>query len=297
MTQLFGRKLEVVLVDDDGEARDFSDLKVTFEVERVAGSSLNTAKVSIYNLTKDTAARISKGRTRMRISAGYEQRFGEIFRGRVRTSFTTAQGPDRITEIFAQDGAVDFQKSIVNLSFEEGATLRQVVSGILGSFSDAAAPDLSELEDQTLSGSQHFTGRAKDFMDDLARAYGFSWGIQSEVVEIVREGDANGRTPVDISRETGMIGSPTTRQDQFVEVTTLLHPGIAPNGRIRIESAGAIVQADASLAAVQDASEIVQDVNSEEFIVNTIVHEGETRGQAWYSTVKALRPSLSRFAA
>ena len=289
MTELFGRKLELVLIDADGEARDYANLNVQFEIERIRGSRLNTAHVTIYNLLNETAEILARGNQRVRISAGYESRFGVIFDGRVRTSFTRREGADRITEMFADDGGIDFQRAIVNLSFKEGATLSQVVDGVLGSFSGIAAPDLSRLEDRTLSGSQHFTGMARDVMEDLARAYGFTWGIQSGELEIVRRGKSNGKTPVDITRDTGMIGSPTTRQDQQVEVKTLLHPGIVPSGQIRIETAGAIVQADAGTAVTQDANRIVQDVNKGEFFCHRVIHEGETRGQAWYTTAIAQR--------
>lgn len=289
MTRLFGRKLELFLFEEDGDAIDLGEMSVEFDIERFTGSTLNVGQFTIYNLSRSTSATLAKGGQHLEVRAGYGERFGVVFAGRVTTARTFQEGPDRITELYSFDGYRDYRNSVVNLSFPKGSTLRQVVAGVAGSFSEAQAPDLSVLEDQTLSGSRTISGKTADAMDQLARSYGFSWGIQNGNVEIVRRGKANGSTPVDVTVETGMIGSPTTREDQKVEVKMLMHPGVVPNGRIRIASAGAILQADPQLAAQIDANEVVQDVNEGEFRVLRVIHTGETRGAAWYTTIVGIR--------
>lgn len=291
----FPRYLRLNIVDDSGEGIDLGSLHCRFEIERIGSVGISTAVIAITNLSRTTIGRLLEEFRRIQIVAGYgtdaRNRSGIIFDGEIKNVFTTHQGTDRITEIYAKDGAKAWERSRVNLSFRGGQSLRSVVRSVMASFGDATAGSLEGLTDQTLVGGQVFSGMSRDALDELAESYGFEWSIQDGVIEARDIARAAGETPIEISAATGMIGTPVATL-VGTEVVSLINPAIRPGGLIRIVTAGA--QASVGVGVAAGANLTLVGESGGVFRVLRVLHTGGTRGeQPWYTIATSQGPDLT----
>ena len=98
MSQNWMRHFELLLLDRDGKGINLSDLKVTFQIQKMPATIFNgfVGNFKVYNLSKKTQDRILKGEfSRIQVIAGYDgnqdekgsypdRNVGLIFNGDVR---------------------------------------------------------------------------------------------------------------------------------------------------------------------------------------------------------------------
>lgn len=131
---LFPRQMRLILTDEGGEGIDLGKLSAKFKISRSAAGAIGRAKISVFNLSDTTIAKLQGRYTKIRLDAGYPQRIGTIFEGEVRNSFTTKDGPDKITDIFASDSAFDYSNSFVSAKFPAGSSLKSIVQTVAATF-------------------------------------------------------------------------------------------------------------------------------------------------------------------
>ena len=275
--RLYGRRLELLVSDDEGRTIDLGALSCSFEVTRLSVSGLNRARISVYNLSRDTIARLSETYRKVVIRAGYADRFGTLFSGEIKYVFPTSEGPDHLTDIFAADGAKDYEHAWVSMSFAPGTSLRDAVRGIASSFAAVTVGDLTGVPDVEMTGARVESGKARDVLDRLAVSYGFEWSIQNGRLQIGSDAVV---PAVRVSRDSGMIGSPQA-STIGVSVKTLLDPRLVPGARMVVETAGAKAQINEQLLVGGGIR--LSGIAGGTFDVLRSVHSGETRGQAWYT--------------
>ncbi|MEZ4330429.1 MAG: hypothetical protein R3F35_01650 [Myxococcota bacterium] len=283
MTQ-FGRSLQLILASDDGDGIDIGDLSVDFTVTKTAGRALNRARIKVFNLSRDTIARIDRELRRVDLLAGYGDSLGMAFSGRISNFFVRQEGPDRICEIYAQDGLRDAQYARVNASLS-GGTLRDVVSLIALSFRDVSV-DLDAVPDTPLGpGGGIYSKPSFDVLNDLARTHGFEWFIVDGQLRIFGPNDTDGSDAIGVNYETGLIGSPISSRNAL-EFTALLNPALRPLGLVEVTSAtGVEVRENEEALAALDVSGVLFGLNGGLFRISEVTHLGETRGESWYSNV------------
>jgi hypothetical protein len=283
---LFPRQLRLLIEDEEGAGVDLGKLSVRFDIS-YSGQGIGLAKIGVHNLSTSTIAKLmEKKYKRVRLDAGYPQRFGTIFNGEIRNVYPVREGADRLTDIYAADGAGDYEQATCNLSFAAGVTLHSVLTQLAGTFSKVAIGSLGFVTDQTISGSFVASGMTRDELNKLALSFGFRWWIQGGVLQFIDRGRTDGQPAIEISRETGMIDSPLA-STIGVEVLTLLDHRLVPGRRIDVFSAGAQVTTSTPTLAVGGLG----PANTSEFLgfgVWRVVHVGESRGQAWYTKALAL---------
>ena len=285
--RLFKRKLELNLLDEAGDGIDLGELSVMFTVTQTVAQSLNRVKIDIFNLSLDTINRIGSQDLRtIELTAGYEDTAGLIFRGNVSNMFTRQEGPDRITEIFAQDGLRGYRFAVARLSVSNGTSLRKIVQTIAAQFpEEIAPPNLAAVPDVTILGALTILEPARTALDKLAESYGFTWSIHNHSLRIIGPDRVDGTPPIPVNFESGLIGSPVVSSKRL-EFTTLLNPAIHPTGAVEVTSAtGASVQAPEALLAAVDLRETLFGIDGGVFTVSEVEHVGETRGSQWYSKV------------
>lgn len=279
---LFGRTLTLNIVDDDGAGVNLGGLKTTFDIKRAARGSRGTSKITVWNLSETTLARLDGQYKRIQLDAGYSSRSGIIFDGLVANFFTRKEGADKVTDIFAADSARDYAEARVRLRLAAGTTLHDALREIVASFGDAKLGTLAKLTDRVLLGPLTLLEPTRDALDTLAESYGFRWVIHDGVVEIFDKLGDIGGGEIEISRQTGMVGTPRA-SFSGVEAVTLLHPLIRPGGLVRIITAGARLAVGD--AAVSFNPVDVATVSGGLFGVRSVRHIGDSRGQAWYTLV------------
>lgn len=294
MAELYIRKFGLV-VSSGQNGLDLSNLRCVFHVTQADVDSPNTLIATIFNPTRETADQIQKEFEHVVLQAGYEQgNFAVIFEGTIKQVMRgRLNATDTFVRIFAADGDEAYNFAVVNKTLAAGANLRQQVDAVAASFAEhnvSTGNIPNELgTGGTLPRGKVLFGMARERMTDLADSGKCSWSIQNGKLILIEETGYLPDEAVVISARTGMVGVPETTNNG-VEVRVLLNPLLKIGTRLQIDNAS-INQ----LQVRQQGFPRYTDLN---FPANTsadgmyralvIEHEGDSRGEPWYSTVTAL---------
>lgn len=215
-------------------AATMSDLHVSFDIAKSDDSSkvLNSATVSIYNISDQTKRLIEKPDSVILLEAGWQDdSYGLIFQGDIVTYQHTRSGTDWITKITCADGYVGVRESITNKTFPPGSTVQSVLldmfkgepgntvyytaqskshvrppSGLGLSIGDMTGLGLFDTYDNSFTVSKP----TKQAIDDICYSHGLKWSIQDGRVYVTSAvGDTVYKYTVPlISEDTGLIGTP-----------------------------------------------------------------------------------------
>lgn len=242
---------------------------IEMDITRTVLNSLNSAKISIYNLSARNRNLIVEDfyqdvRTRTVIlQAGYGPTKGlpTIFYGSIFRAFSRRDGVNFITEITGVGGLFAPPKGYYTGTFPIGATEREVIVQLAQS-----------LADQNTGLSVGFIG---DFPNVLKTTRSYSQPIMEALLEIT--GDCvfidnnkinclpNGKAiptpnPILINSAMGLLGTPE-REEHNMTVPILFTPEIKPGELINLKSL-TLETSTSSNAAISSSFNGLQKVNS-----------------------------------
>lgn len=295
-TKQYLRKASLI-IGDDKDALDLSELRFRFYIRRGDTQTPNTADIRVYNLAPDTALKIKKEFTRVVLQAGYDGNFGLIFDGNIKQIRRGRESPtDTYIDITAGDGDEAYNYSAVALSLAAGQTsprnaIEQIIKGMaVHGASKGHIPD-SLPETPTYRG-EVFYGTAKDQLRYLARTTDSAWSIQDGKVDFIPLTGAkpSAEIPV-ITSATGMVGLPEQTQNG-IKLRTLLNSNLKIGQVVQIDNAS-IQRMRYSLNALQYAENVnaalSHKLNDDGFYyVMVAEHYGDTRGNDWYTDLICL---------
>lgn len=102
-------------------------LHVSFSVEKADTNSQNTAKVTIWNLSDEHLAELSKNDCVVVLHAGYGDTRPLIFTGVVTFATTKADGADRSTEIELVDNRIEVRDTYVSVSYSGAVNCKTLI--------------------------------------------------------------------------------------------------------------------------------------------------------------------------
>lgn len=245
-----------------------SDLTVEFNVNFSEEPDIDTGDLTIYNLSKQTVQSIKEGST-IRISAGYETTYGNIFYGQVLDVVTSWNGPDKITEITLGDTNEDYRKMRYGKSFSPGVTNDEVLAHLI-TRSGLSIGDLDTVKNPVYKNGLQVNGRIYDSIRKYARVSGSKFYIKNMRAYIRPHNKSNGVGFL-LNKDTGLVDVPEpieTEIDEVVyngyKITSLLNHNIDVDNVIRIQSKTA----------------------NGEFRVSSGTHEGGNNDNSYYTTME-----------
>ena len=292
--QLYNRAFQLTIGPKNGKGLQIRRLRVNFFVEKNLDKQPNSARIQVYNLSKDSRSFVEQKDNVVILEAGYgewvrrPQAVEETFEGDLKTIFigdiakvrTERNGPDIITTIQCGDGEKAYSIAKVEASFSPGVKVDQVLSTILTSMK-LGKGDVSGLNGQDIyQQGVSLSGPSRDHLDLITRKQGVEWSIQDDKLQILRPNQSITQEAVLLTPATGLIGTPfkdtIVNQNVLeskkgeeaksgVEATSLLNAEIKPGRLIRIQSS--FVTGD--------------------FKVKKVRHEGDNYGDSWYSMIEA----------
>jgi len=271
MSLLFDRKYRIRFGQPGAAGREISGLRIAFAIERDSSSESNAATIQIWNLSETSRAEILRSGATVSLEAGYGRELGMIFQGNDFKVNIRRELPDVVTEIKTQDGGFQLRSNIVNIGFELGSSIRDVVSQIMGTFQDLTtnAKEILTVPADQLSEGWIASGTAKKVLDDLLKPRGIQWSVQDGEIRLVADDKTSNDGAVRLSagtvtlKGTGLVGSPTKTEDGII-VTSLLNPKIRPYRQIVVES--------------RDIDGIYK--------VDKVTHRGDSWGGDWYTVAE-----------
>jgi hypothetical protein len=251
------------------------DLRVVAHIEKTARPEPNQCEVIIYNLAERTRKEVTQKPLYVRIDAGYDGSLSRLFTGDLRWSESVHERVTWSTRLQLGDGERSFRFGRLNRSYRAGIDARTAVAeaakemGLTVKLSEAAELELRS----QFAGGLTMTGPAHRGLSQVLDGFGMNWSIQDSELQILMGNETAPDQVIVVSQDTGMVGTPTfgappeKGKSPVVTVTMLLEPRLKVNGRILLKSRN------------------IEGL----FKVQRVVHDIDSHGDPWFSTVEATR--------
>jgi len=207
----------------------------------------------------------------------------KLFGGDIEESNYTREGPNWVFTIKAKDGQTVMEETIINKSYTGGMILKDAMLDMIRDSSEKTK-DKTKLfftkkvkkwiEDNVSSNFKidsglSVTGKLIDQFDKFMDEIGGKLSVQDEKLEIIWKDSNNKNDIVLLSPNSGLIGSPVRKKDNYIEFTSLLIPMISPGGLVKIES---------------------RQIN-DYYRVDKVNYIGDTHSQSWICRCECIKPT------
>lgn len=227
---------------DNGLVVEF--LRFKFSVDKHIGPEPNTCDITVYNATEDTRAFIDHKPMMVKLDAGYNGIYRSLFIGSVRFCDSTRKNTEWETKIQIADGARSFAFGRMNRSYKKPISVLRVLQDAANSMSLQLPPEAEQAPElkQALATGISMHGPTRDILTRLLAPYGYSWSIQNQRLQILRDDQVRDDQAVLMNEKLGMVGSPSRStptndgKPPTTTVTCLLYPELTPGAKIKIES-------------------------------------------------------------
>lgn len=285
-----------LIVSGGSKGLDLSAFHIQFSIGQNDTETPNNAFIRVFNLSNDTSKQIQKEFTEVTLQAGYEQgAFGIIFQGTIKQIRRgRLNATDTYLDILASEGDLGLNFGVVNKTLAKGATMDDQVKSYAAAMDTSVGYTNYGVGNPKLIRGKVQYGMARDGMRNVARTTQTSWSIQNGKVQVIPfTGYAPGEA-VKLNSASGMIGLPEQTQEG-ISVKVLLNPKIQIGTQVQINNAS-IQRAQFTLhfgtTADQEKSinEALLPSLSDDGFYRVLVaeHEGDTRGQEWYTNLVCL---------
>lgn len=302
MTQQYPRKVSLV-VGNDTEQTDLSDLRIKFRVNQSDLQSPNNAVIEVYNLSPQTSQKIQKEYTQVSLQAGYESgSYGVVFGGTVRNYGrgqasingalplspirTQRESPtDTYLEINAGEGDSPYNYSTINQTLAAGYNDKSIYDALVKSTGTTSAPLPYQFGGNPSPRGKVLFGMSRDHARNLTIPNNQRWTFIDGKLQLISNTAYLEGTVVTLNSATGMVGMPQ-QTNEGVIVKCLLNPKIQIGTTIKINNAD-IVQTD--FAPDYTAFNAPPPPSADgTYRVMVAEYEGDTRGDAWWTKMTCL---------
>lgn len=269
MSKNWMRHFELQLVNDDGAGIALSDFKVVFNISWADTKFPRVANVKIYNMSKETAARIMGDEfSKINIIAGYEDElstdpeltvpssevgiarpvsgksttgtnYGLIFSGDIRF---TINGRDNPTDTWVLVQAASeynaFLFASTKTTLAAGYTTKDLLDLTMKGFNayGITPGNIGGLPNTVFPRGLPLYHSNRDILDDIAKMCGGTWQMVDGQVHVVPENKYTQEAVV-LNSQTGLIGMPQQTLGGGVNVRCLINQNIKINGLVQIDQA------------------------------------------------------------
>jgi hypothetical protein len=283
---LYGRRVRVVVSDDNGAGAEISDLRIMFQcVKSYLPSELQYSVIQVYNLNRETESFIIRAGSRVTVEAGYiGDNFGLIFDGDiVQAMGWVEEGTDFVLKIVAVDGDRFLTEGFINTVIPRGMTQRQAAEAVAGRAVKAARMGTvtDGLTPKILPRGKAYFGMAKDYLAQIARASDAAMYMDGGEVKLIKVSDPPEDRIYKLTPASGLLGLPQ-QTNIGIRGKALLIPQIRCGRSIQIENQY-IAERQAAIGSLLSELD-KQGV----YRVAKATYNGDTRGVNWYVEFEAM---------
>lgn len=216
-------------------------LRIRFSVSKTILGAPNISRIEIYNMSRESRARIRTSLTAVRLNVGWANAgLRSLVRGGVLSAVTSKQGPDIVTTLNVMDGYGGQVKGVVARSYKSAAQVSDVVRDIAGTMPGVGLGEV-DIAGRLGPRGRAFSGRSADELDKLAHEYGFSWSVQDGVFQAVKDD----RSLPGIVRVSNQLRNLISAQpilsgpmqiESGVDIEATLDARTKPGARVQLES-------------------------------------------------------------
>lgn len=289
MTTQYLRQCSLVVGNAAGDALDLSDLHIRFRIWQGTTSTPHHATIRVYNLSNDTSYRVQNEFTQLQLQTGYgDDDLTGLFSGTlIQKRDGRENGTDTFLEMLVQDGDAPFNFSVTNATLAAGWTLPGLHSTLLKGLAsygivEGLTPDFAPTR---FPRGKVLYGMTRDHLNLLGDLSGSDWHFSGGKLNLLPRvgylGDPS--KALVLTAETGLIGMPAQTIDGII-VRCLHNANIKVGALLKIDNQS--IQRARYSADYQAINEAIPSLaNDGLYKVLCVTHEGDTRGQAWYTEV------------
>jgi len=260
----FMRQVEVIIGPKGGEGVKINGLKISFNIEKTDKPESNTAKIEIYNLSKETHDKICVAGNHCTLKAGYTDEtvtailFGDVVKG-IRKKVDA----DYISEIEVKDGRVPVMAGQVSVSYAKDTDALTIVQDLIDAIGLPSKGTELIPSGAKYPGAFSDIGQAADILRKVLNKYELRYTIQNEMIYILKDGEAAESTGLRLTPETGLLTIPQPVSDKTEETDTtqnpankwefktMLFPQLIPGAACKVESSSITTEMKISKAKFQ----------------------------------------------
>lgn len=263
-----------------------SDLRIEFNIEKDFSKHKNKAEIKIYNLRSDKyliTEDENETQYKVYLFIGHGEAKHRLFVGDIECSSYEKIGPNWVFTIKANDCQSVTEETVLNKSYASGGSLKNALLDMLNTvgeksknakkkfFVKNAVKWIGDNVSNTLKigSGLAVTGKLIDQFEKLMKEIDAKISTQDDKIEIIWENSNNKNDIVLLSPNSGLIGSPKRKNNNYIEFKSLLIPIISPGGLVKIES---------------------RNIN-DYYRIEKINYVGDTHGRSWECRCDGIRPS------
>ena len=245
----FMRQVEVIIGPKGGEGVKINGLKISFDIEKTDKPETNSARIEIFNLSKETHDKICVAGNHCTLKAGYlDEAIAAILFGDVVKGIRKKADTDYITEIEVKDGRVSVMAGQVSVSYARDTDALTIVQDMIDALGLPSKGTELIPADAKYPGAFAGIGQAADILREVLNKYELRYTIQNEMVYILKDDEASESTGLRLSPETGLLTMPQPVSDKTQETDTtaeapnkwefrtMLFPQLIPGAACKVES-------------------------------------------------------------
>lgn len=304
MSVQFNRKATLLLTEGQN-ALDLSAFRFTFATVQQDVESPNNCSIRVYNISDDTLRTVQGEFSNVVLQAGYQDSYGVIFQGTIKQFRIGREGTETYLDILAADGDIGYTQATVSKTLDKGWKQTDVIDATTGSMAkhglSKGIVDVAGMVGGTVPNPRGkvLFGMARTFLRNAAGNTGCTWNINDGKVNVIPVAGYLPGEAVVLTAATGLIGRPE-QTNQGIEAKCLLNHKIVIGGLVKIDnrSINQTVQHRNAVpnlvynkwAVPQFLASVATDGVYRVFVVE---HQGDTRGQLWYTTLTCLQVDQS----
>lgn len=283
-----------VTLGSGGEAIDVSQLKCTFTIRQKDVQHPDWAYVRIYNLSEQTSKwGMLKEHDTLTIEAGYEQRSGVIYKGKVmqKKMGKLGNGTDKYFDVLATGNQRAYGMAHINKTLAAGHTQKDIVDACVEQFKKFGIETgrIDDLGSKKAPRAAVLHGLCKDILRDVAFTTNTSWRFHNEKFQMIKNDGYLQGAQKEIGADSGMIGLPEQQMNGII-VKTLLDAEAQPGMLIRIN---AKIQEQLLTPTFDETGDTQKDLLPRisadgVYRVYKVDHDGDTHDLPWYTTFTCL---------
>lgn len=256
------------------EARTWSDIDVSIDIEKTSDRGINNGKLTLFNLNSDSRKFLSQRLIIVEIEAGYVEDYNTIWTAEVELCGHSLEGEDWKTELELRDGAVPCRTIEAEKSFDDRTPHVALVNYLITQLTTAPNENVSALtrgviDLRNITGNmdkgESLNGLAFDELVSRCRSFSTKVFVTDYKLNVVPFSLPLFQDVTILSRETGLIGTPELTETG-VKISALMSAKLEPGAMFEVQS---------------------RSVKGR-FIVENMRYKGESFGNSWNVEVEGV---------
>jgi hypothetical protein len=287
-----------LIVGTEDDAVEINNLQIKFKVEKTSSNKdkKNTAYVEIYNLSEDRRVKLEEDYVQVSLSVGYaDTQILPLFQGQVKniTSsrlnnfLTKRQGTELVTRLDIDELYTVLNGMPLSDVVPSGKTVKDVITRVIKDIPEVTRQEMAgEAINQTLPNGYPMNGTPRQVLDNLSRDYDLEWQIDGGVLYVSDVGGSYSKdkdSVFSLGQMSGLIDRP-----QYINEEAKRLRRLKAGRKSQKEPKKNSIRFKILLNPAITAGSIVY-LDFEEltgyYKVDEIIHEGDFRGNDWYSTL------------